>query len=220
MVTQSEESLSVSMLGGIQSLENTALVVVDVQNDFLPDGNLAVPEGDEVIEIINKITRSIKFGGGIYFSKDWHPWDHISFASNHNGKNVFSKTILNDGTEQMLWPDHCVQDTHGAEINCNVNIPEGAVVIHKGYTSDSDSYSAFGNGICLGRGTSLGAELRERNVKTVIIVGLAYDVCVLNTAVDAKKEGFDAIVLKDACVSSLFLSDVFPSFRNFPALKN
>lgn len=181
-------------------LEDSALLVIDVQNDFLPGGSLAVPNGDEVIEPINRLTTQRTFRGGIYFSKDWHPKNHVSFASNHNDQKPFTSVILDDGVEQMLWPDHCIQGTTGAKLSSNLVIPDGAVTIHKGLNGNCETYSAFGDDKCVSHSTCLTSDLRSKNISTIIMCGLAFDVCVMHSAIDAAKQGFNVFVLKDVCV--------------------
>lgn len=169
------------------------LVVVDVQNDFLPGGNLAVPDGDAIIGPINQLaTRFAK----VVLTQDWHPADHISFASNHPGKSPFQTIQLPYGP-QVLWPDHCVWDSYGAELAAELEIPQAQLVIRKGYTRTVDSYSGFQEADRRTK-TGLGGYLRERGAGKVYIVGLATDFCVGWTAIDAAAAGFETLVIEDA----------------------
>lgn len=169
------------------------LVVVDVQNDFLPGGNLAVPDGDAIIGPINQLaTRFAK----VVLTQDWHPADHISFASNHPGKSPFQTIQLPYGP-QVLWPDHCVWDSYGAELAAELEIPQAQLVIRKGYTRTVDSYSGFQEADRRTK-TGLGGYLRERGAGKVYIVGLATDFCVSWTAIDAAAAGFETLVIEDA----------------------
>ncbi|KAI0564045.1 Isochorismatase [Gracilaria domingensis] len=185
------------------SSSRSALIIVDVQNDFLPTGSLPVPGGDEVIPVINHLLRNIRFTGGVYLSKDWHPSNHKSFASNHPGKSPFEKIIIEiEGVqyEQTLWPDHCVQNSKGAELASNLLIPDNAVIIHKGMDVRYDSYSAFYDNAKKGQ-TKLGALLKEADVRTLYICGLALDVCVYFTVMNAITLGHDVVLISDASVS-------------------
>jgi nicotinamidase/pyrazinamidase len=171
-----------------------ALLVVDIQNDFLPGGALAVPGGDEVIPTINRIALHFD---KVILTQDWHPPGHISFASSHPGKAPFSTIELPYGT-QVLWPDHCVQGTFGARFADKLAVPQAQAVIRKGYHAHTDSYSTF---LEADRKTPTGLAglLRERGVTTVYLAGLALDFCVAWSALDARSAGFEAIVVEDAC---------------------
>ena len=173
---------------------NDALIVVDVQNCFTPGGSLAVSKGDEVVPIINRIARSFRW---VVMTQDWHTPDHASFASSHAGKKPFDVTKLPYGN-QVLWPDHCVQGTEGAALHKDLAIPHAQLVIRKGYNRDVDSYSAF---MEADRKTSTGLDawLKAKGVKRVFCCGLATDFCVAWTAQDARKMGFQAAVVEDAC---------------------
>jgi nicotinamidase/pyrazinamidase len=173
-----------------------ALIVVDAQYDFMPGGNLAVPEGDKIIPVVNDLIPKFDL---IIFTKDWHPKDHKSFASQHEAKNVFEEIELN-GLTQVLWPDHCVQDTLGSEIHKEIDfskISGDFYFFKKGMDKGVDSYSAFYDN---GRKNSTGLSkfLNEKNVSKVFITGLALDFCVAFTAIDSAFEGFETIVIKDA----------------------
>ncbi len=171
-----------------------ALLIVDVQNDFLPGGALAVPAGDEVIPAVNRLALHFD---KVILTQDWHPSGHISFASSHPGRQPFSTIDLPYGT-QVLWPDHCVQGTRGAEFADKLAVPQAQAVIRKGFHAHTDSYSAF---LEADRRTPTGLAglLRERGVTTVYLCGLALDFCVAWSALDARSAGFEAVVIEDAC---------------------
>lgn len=173
--------------------ENDILIVTDVQYDFLPGGALAVPDGDAVIGPINRLAKGFRH---VLLTQDWHPPGHTSFASSHPGKKPFELIDLDYGP-QVLWPDHCIQGTPGAEISRDLHIPHAQLVIRKGYDPSIDSYSGF---IEADRKTSTGLAgyLRERGFKRVFCTGLALDFCVHWTALDAKAAGFDTYVIEDA----------------------
>lgn len=170
------------------------LLVVDVQNDFLPGGALAVERGDEVVAVINRIAPRFE---NVLLTQDWHTPGHISFASTHRGRAPFS-TIELDYGRQVLWPDHCVQGTHGAAFSDRLVVPHAQGVIRKGYHAHTDSYSAF---LEADRRTPTGLAglLNERGLRTVYIAGLALDFCVAWSALDARLRGFEAVVIDDAC---------------------
>ena len=169
------------------------LVVVDVQYDFLPGGSLAVTGGDEIVPLINTLARHFT---NVVFTQDWHPADHISFASQHYGKAPFETVDLPYGT-QVLWPDHCVWNSHGAELSADLDIPHGQLIIRKGYNRLIDSYSGFQEADRQTL-TGLAGYLNERDVDRLYIVGLATDFCVGWTAIDAAAAGFDVTVIEDA----------------------
>jgi len=178
----------------IKPTASSALIVVDVQNCFLPGGSLAVKEGDQVIPVINRIAKGFD---NVVMTQDWHTPHHISFASTHEGKKPFEMIKLAYGN-QVLWPDHCVQGTEGAQISKDINIPHAELVIRKGYHNEVDSYSAFLEADKETR-TGLGGYLKERGIDTVFITGLATDFCVAWTAVDARHAGLTVYVVEDAC---------------------
>ncbi|MDV3252406.1 bifunctional nicotinamidase/pyrazinamidase [Devosia sp. BK] len=169
------------------------LVVVDVQYDFLPGGNLAVTGGDEIVPLINALAKKFQ---NVVFTQDWHPADHISFASQHNGKAPFDTVDLDYGT-QVLWPDHCVWVTHGAELSSDLDIPHAQLIIRKGYNRAIDSYSGFQEADRETL-TGLAGYLNERDVGRLFVVGLATDFCVAWTALDGAAGGFDVTVIEDA----------------------
>ena len=172
----------------------TALLIIDVQNDFLPGGSLAVPDGDQIIPVINQLIPDYDL---VVATQDYHPAGHKSFAANHADKKVGDLVEL-DGLQQVLWPTHCVQGTPGADFSDELDLREIDEVIQKGTDPEIDSYSGFfDNGHR--KGTGLAELLRNRSVTAVDIVGLATDYCVRFTALDAIVEGFQTRVLKDGC---------------------
>src|SRR5271166_2433123 len=173
--------------------EASALLVIDVQNCFLPGGSLAVKDGEQVVPIINRIAK--KFAH-VVMTQDWHTPGHISFASSHEGKAPFEVIKLPYG-DQVLWPDHCVQGTPGADISKDIAIPQAELIIRKGYHKDVDSYSAFLEADKK-TATGLAGYLKERGLTRVFVVGLATDFCVAWTAMDARGAGFETFVIEDA----------------------
>ena len=172
----------------------SALLVIDVQNCFLPGGSLAVKDGEEVVPVINRIAKSF---ANVVVTQDWHTPGHVSFASVHSGKKPFETVDLAYG-KQMLWPDHCVQGTDGAALSKDLSIAHAGLVMRKGFHKDVDSYSAFTEAD--GKTTTgLAAYLKARKVKRVFVAGLATDFCVAWTALDARKAGFETYVVEDAC---------------------
>jgi nicotinamidase/pyrazinamidase len=171
-----------------------ALIIVDLQNDFLPGGALPVPHGDEVIPLANELQQRFTL---VLATQDWHPPDHGSFAPNHPGKKPGDRIIL-DGIEQILWPVHCVQNTHGTEFALSFDTSRIARVFHKGIDPRIDSYSTFFDNAHR-RSTGLGEYLKERSVKNVYLLGLALDYCVKYSALDARQVGFNTYVIVDAC---------------------
>lgn len=170
-----------------------ALIIVDVQNDFCPGGALAVPEGDQVVPIINRLQPHFEL---VVATKDWHPPDHLSFAANH-GKTPGEVIELNQ-RPQVLWPNHCVQGTKGAEFVPQLDRSRIARVFQKGAERGVDSYSGFFDND--GRtSTGLGDYLREQGVEQVYLCGLATDYCVKFTALDALRLGFEVYLIEDAC---------------------
>jgi len=170
------------------------LIVVDVQNSFMPGGSLAVPAGDEVVPIINRLASRFS---NVVLTQDWHPAGHGSFASSHPGRRAFDRVTLPYG-EQVLWPDHCVQGSEGAALHRDLAIDNAQLVVRKGYHPGVDSYSAFVEADRTTK-TGLAGYLRERGIDTAYICGLATDFCVAWTAIDARRAGFRACVIEDAC---------------------
>ncbi|MDA3507129.1 bifunctional nicotinamidase/pyrazinamidase [Acinetobacter junii] len=178
----------------LKQVKQSVLIVVDVQNGFTPGGNLAVANADEIIPKINQLAQKFKH---IVLTQDWHPDQHISFADNHPNKKPF-ETIELDYGRQVLWPKHCVQGTHDAEFHPHLNIPTAQLIIRKGCHQNIDSYSAFMEADRK-TPTGLNGYLREHQINTVYIVGIATDFCVAWTAIDAAELGFDTYVIEDAC---------------------
>ncbi|MCL4763164.1 MAG: bifunctional nicotinamidase/pyrazinamidase [Burkholderiales bacterium] len=174
--------------------DRDVLLVVDVQNDFLPGGALAVPDGDAVVPAVNRLAGSFQH---VVLSQDWHPPGHLSFASSHPGKAPFDMIDMPYGP-QVLWPDHCVQGTLGATISPWLDIPRAELVVRKGYRHDVDSYSVFCEADRTTR-TGLAGYLRERGLARVYLAGLATDFCVAWSAFDAIEAGFAVYVVEDAC---------------------
>jgi nicotinamidase/pyrazinamidase len=182
------------MTQGLPISDRDVLLVVDVQNDFCPDGALAVPRGHEIVPLINRIAASFAH---VVLTQDWHPRGHLSFASAHSGRKPYDTIEVAYGP-QILWPDHCVQGTSGAEFRTDLTIPHAQLILRKGYHRHIDSYSAFYENDRMTR-TGLSGYLRERGFSRVFLVGLAFDFCVRYSAEDATREGFDAVVIDDAC---------------------
>lgn len=170
-----------------------ALIIVDVQNDFLPGGALAVNEGHTIIPVINKLQKKFDL---VVATQDWHPPNHKSFASQHTGKNIFEEITLN-GLPQVLWPDHCVVETAGAKFSAELENKNIEAIFRKGMQSDIDSYSGFfDNG--KRKATGLGAFLKGRGVSSIFVTGLAADYCVYFTALDGLELGFQSTIITDA----------------------
>ena len=173
---------------------NDLLIVIDMQNDFCPGGALAVPGGDDVIPLIHRIAPLFAH---VLLTQDWHPAGHSSFASRHLGKQPYEQIELSYGT-QTLWPDHCVQGSHGAEFHSKLRLPQAELILRKGFRGEIDSYSAFFEN---DRATPTGllGYLKERGLARVFLAGLAYDYCVGYSALDARRLGLPAMVIGDAC---------------------
>lgn len=170
-----------------------ALILVDIQYDFTTGGNLEVKQGEEIIPLVNSLQEQFEL---IVATQDWHPPDHLSFASNHPGRKPFDTTMLN-GQEQVLWPDHCVQGTPGADFHADLNMTRVAAIFRKGMDPSVDSYSGFYDNGRL-RNTGLAGYFRDMRVTDVFVAGLAGDYCVYFTARDALLEGFACTVIADA----------------------
>ena len=170
-----------------------ALLLIDIQNDFLPGGSLAVPEGDVIIPVVNELQPKFDL---VIATQDWHPQHHKSFASNHMGQSVFEKIDL-DGLEQVLWPDHCVQGSYGAEFSQALDMKRTEAIFRKGTDPHIDSYSGFyDNGHR--KTTGLAVYLRGKGIDQVYVAGLAGDYCVYYSAKDALHEGFDTYIIENA----------------------
>jgi nicotinamidase/pyrazinamidase len=178
----------------MQITAQDVLVVIDVQNDFCPGGALAVAGGDRVIDPIHRIAPRFEH---IVLTQDWHPTGHSSFASSYAGKQPFEQVGLNYGA-QTLWPDHCIQGSKGAEFHPSLGLPQAELILRKGYRPQIDSYSAFFEND-RETPTGLAGYLRERMLRRVFLAGLAYDFCVGSSALDARRLGWPAVVLRDAC---------------------
>jgi nicotinamidase/pyrazinamidase len=171
-----------------------ALLVVDVQNDFCSNGRLAVPAGEEVVPAVNALMPLFRH---VVLTQDWHPAGHLSFASSHPGRAPYETIALSYGP-QVLWPDHCVQGTSGAEFHADLARSHAQLIQRKGTDPRIDSYSAFRENDAR-TVTGLAGWLRERGVQRVFLAGLAFDFCVLWSAEDAHREGFEVVVVEDAC---------------------
>ena len=174
--------------------DKTALIVIDVQNDFCPNGALAVTAGDEIVAPINAVMADFE---AVILTQDWHPAGHSSFASTHQDKGPFEVTEMPYGP-QVLWPDHCVQGTQGAAFHSDLNTDRADMIVRKGYTPSIDSYSAFFENDHK-TPTGLDGYLRTRGITTLTLVGLATDFCVNFSAVDAAKLGYDVTVRQGLC---------------------
>ena len=182
-------------MGGIEAPgEGDVLLVVDVQNDFCPGGALAVPSGDQIVPLVNRLAGRFAH---IVMTQDWHPPGHSSFASAHPGSQLFETIEVQYGA-QTLWPDHCVQGTAGAAFHSGLDIPQVELIIRKGYRPGIDSYSAFRENDRK-TPTGLASYLRERGFERITICGLALDYCVFFSAIDAREAGFAVSVALDAC---------------------
>src|SRR5574337_1192102 len=170
------------------------LIVVDIQNDFLPGGALGVPDGDAVVPLVNRLATRFEH---VVLSQDWHPPQHLSFASSHAGRAPFEVIELPYGP-QILWPDHCVQGTHGAEFASGLAIARAELIVRKGFREAIDSYSVFCEADAT-TPTGLAGYLHERGFERVVLAGLATDFCVAFSAVDARRHGFEVVVVEDAC---------------------
>lgn len=170
-----------------------ALIIVDIQNDFVTGGKLEVPHGEQIVPLVNQLSGKFEL---VVATQDWHPQEHKSFASNHSGKQPFEKIMLT-GLEQTLWPDHCVQGSMGAEFHTQLDLRQVEGIFRKGMVPGLDSYSGFfDNGHR--KATGLSGFLRERGVNTVYVCGLAADYCVYYTAKDALEKKFNTLLIADA----------------------
>ncbi len=170
-----------------------ALLVIDVQNDFCPSGALSVAEGDQIVPLINALARKFEH---VILTQDWHPHGHISFAGTHPGKNTFETIRVTYGP-QTLWPEHCIQNTPGADFHPALDIPHAELVLRKGFRRHIDAYSAFLENDHF-TSTGLAGYLRERGLERLFLCGLAYDFCVRYSAVDGVALGFECLVIEDA----------------------
>jgi nicotinamidase/pyrazinamidase len=169
-----------------------ALLVIDVQYDFMPGGGLAVPNGDEIVPLVNRLMDRFDH---VVLTQDWHPRGHSSFASSH-AKEPFEMVEMEYG-EQILWPDHCIQGSRGAALHADLKVERAELILRKGFNPQIDSYSAFFEND--GRTpTGLTGYLREREIESLYLVGLAFDFCVHWSAVDGREQGFEVVVVEDA----------------------
>ena len=175
-------------------MSETALIVIDVQNDFCPGGALAVADGDSVVPVANRMMQRFDH---VVLTQDWHPADHSSFAANNPGHDPFTLIDMPYGP-QVLWPTHCVQGSAGAAFHNDLETDRANLIIRKGYRTNIDSYSAFFENDQTTT-TGLAGYLRERAVERLVMVGLATDFCVRFSAVDAVKLGFKVTLLEDGC---------------------
>jgi len=178
----------------LETNDTDCLLIIDVQNDFCENGALAVPDGDAVVDIINALSKQF---ANVVATQDWHPAGHSSFASVHDGRSPLEQIDMPYGP-QTLWPDHCVQGSHGAEFHPKLETNAIQNTIRKGFRQPIDSYSAFFENDHTTT-TGLSGYLRERGIKRVFCVGLALDFCVRFSAEDARREGFETVVIEDAC---------------------
>ena len=174
--------------------DREVLLIVDVQNDFCLGGALAVPDGDAIVPLVNKLAAGFPH---VILTQDWHPPGHASFASSHPGKQPFDTIEVSYG-EQILWPDHCVQGTQGAAFHPGLDVPHAELVLRKGFMSVIDSYSAFRENDRR-TPTGLANYLKEREFERITLCGLATDFCVLFSAIDAREAGFQVSIVTSAC---------------------
>ncbi len=174
--------------------QNTALLLVDIQNDFCPGGALAVPDGDLIVPAANQLAAKADI---VVLTQDWHPPDHSSFASHHEGREPFQSIAMAYG-QQTLWPDHCVQGSDGSAFHADLDTTSADLIVRKGYRPEIDSYSAFFENDRT-TPTGLHGYLRERQVTRLVLAGLAYDFCVYFSAMDARRLGYQVSLATDAC---------------------
>lgn len=174
--------------------DSDCLLIIDVQNDFCTGGSLAVPDAEAILPLINQLGPRF---GTVVLTQDWHPAGHSSFATCHSGKQPFDTITLPYG-EQTLWPDHCIQGSYGSDFHPDLQTSHSQLIIRKGFRRAIDSYSAFYENDHTTT-TGLSGYLRQREIQRVVCVGLALDYCVRFSAIDARREGFDALVLEDGC---------------------
>jgi nicotinamidase/pyrazinamidase len=188
--------------------DGDVLLVIDVQNDFCPGGALAVAKGDEVVPVANRLAERFPH---VVVTQDWHPPGHRSFASAHQGRHPF-ETITLDYGPQTLWPDHCVQGTSGAAFHPGLRLPRAELVIRKGFRPAIDSYSAFFENDRR-TPTGLAGYLRERGLERLFLVGLATDFCVRYSAIDARRQGFEVVLIEDGCRAIDLDGSLAPAMR-------
>ncbi|MCU0414388.1 MAG: bifunctional nicotinamidase/pyrazinamidase [Ignavibacteriaceae bacterium] len=191
----------------IKNKDMKALVIVDVQNDFMPGGSLEVPHGDIIVPLINRLQKYFDL---VVATQDWHPQNHKSFASNHSNKNPFDEINLH-GIKQILWPDHCVQGSKGAEFHPDLGINKIETIFRKGMDPEIDSYSGFYDNDHQ-KSTGLSGYLKEKGISELYFCGLTSDICVYYTIKDSLKEGFSATLIEDA--SRPLNNDIFNNIKN------
>jgi nicotinamidase/pyrazinamidase len=174
-------------------LPTDALLLIDLQPDFMPGGALAVAGGDEILPLINSLAMKFEH---VILTQDWHPQGHISFASTHAGQQPFAQIEVGYGP-QTLWPDHCLQHSSGAALHAALNVPHAELILRKGFRREIDSYSAFLENDHR-TPTGLAGYLRERGLQRLFVAGLAYDYCVRFSAIDGRQLGFETVVIEDA----------------------
>jgi len=201
------------MSGDLAVRDHDVLLIVDIQNDFCPGGRLGVPRGDETVPLINRVVARFLH---VVLTQDWHPAGHLSFASTHPGKAPYQTIEATYGT-QILWPDHCVQGTPGADLHKELQATHAELILRKGYHRDIDSYSAFFENDRTTH-TGLAGYLRERSFTKIFLAGLALDFCVRYSAEDARREGFDVVVIEDACRGIDVDGSVAKTLATFEAL--
>ena len=200
-------------MAALRAGDGDVLMVVDLQNDFCPGGALAVPDGDRVVPLANDLARRFRH---VVLTQDWHPADHLSFASSHPGKKPFETAAMPYGA-QILWPDHCVRGTTGAAFHRDLDVAGAEMILRKGFRREIDSYSGFFEND-RSTATGLAGYLRERGFRRVFLCGLALDFCVRYTAEDAIRCGFAAIVIEDACRGIDTGGSVSDAYAAFDAL--
>jgi len=185
-----------------------------VQNDFCPGGALAVPQGDEIVTVVNRLAEAFR---NVVLTQDWHPVGHLSFASAHAGRSPYDSIAMPYGP-QVLWPDHCVQGTPGAAFHSGLQIPHAGLILRKGLDRTIDSYSAFYENDRT-TATGLTGYLRERGITRVFLAGLALDFCVRYSAEDAVRERFAVVVIADACRGIDVQGSIAATRSSFVALR-
>jgi len=194
--------------------DSDVLIVVDVQNDFCPGGALAVPQGDEIVTVVNQLAKNFR---NVVLTQDWHPAGHLSFASAHAGRSPYDTIAMPYGP-QVLWPDHCIQGTPGAAFHSGLQIPHAGLVVRKGLDPAIDSYSALYENDRT-TPTGLTGYLRERGIARAFLAGLALDFCVRYSAEDSVREGFTVVVIEDACRGIDVQGSIAATRSSFAALR-
>jgi nicotinamidase/pyrazinamidase len=196
----------------IALISSDVLLIIDLQNDFCPGGALAVPEGDQIVPLVNRLAHRFEH---VILTQDWHPRGHISFASSHQDRKHFTTIQVPYGT-QTLWPEHCVRGTTGADFHPGLDVPHAELILRKGFRREIDSYSAFLEDDHT-TPTGLANYLRERGLKRLFLCGLAYDFCVRYSAIDGTAAGFECVVIEDATRSVALPGSVEDAHSSFAA---